>query len=211
MRIVLEDASKRYRHEWIFKKINYELHSGEAYAVLGYNGSGKSTFLRILSGHLSCSRGQITFFKGDAPVPISEVYRLVSFAGPYIELIEEMTLREILDFQRRFKPFLEDWTLEQLAVLLQLPTALHKEVGHFSSGMKQRLRLGLAILADSPILLLDEPTSNLDEAGVAWYRGMVEKYRTGRLVVVASNVPQDYHFCEHHIDITTYKPTATSR
>ena len=209
MRVVLADASKRYRREWIFRKVNYTFESNESYAVLGYNGSGKSTLLRVLSGHLSCSRGKITFFKDQQNIPVNEIYQYVSFAGPYIELIEEMTLKEILSFQGKFKPFLQNWSLKELAEMMQLPKALNKEVGHFSSGMKQRLRLGLAIFSNSPILLLDEPTSNLDEAGVQWYQNLMDNYVADRLVVVASNVQQDYGFCKKHLDITQFKKPVT--
>ena len=71
--------------------------------------------------------------------------------------------------------------------------------------MKQRLKLVLAICSDTDLLLLDEPTTNLDDEGVAWYQTLIEKYTANRLVIVASNVKHDYHFCTQQLNIMDYK------
>ncbi len=205
MRIELEDVGKRFRREWILKHISYTFEKGSAYAVRGPNGSGKSTFLRLLSGHLTPSRGHIRFIYKDRPLPVGEVYRQLSYAGPYIDLIDEFTLQEALQFHFRFKELQPGLRLSDLPALLQLGEATHKPLHHFSSGMKQRLKLGLAILSATPLLLLDEPTATLDRRGIDWYQQLVQAHRADRLVVIASNVSDDYAFCEAAIDVTAYK------
>ena len=205
MKIELEQAGKRYRTEWVLRGIDLCLLPGRRYAVTGPNGSGKSTLLRLLSGHLTPSRGAVRFSYEGRAVPVSEVYRHLAYAAPYIELIEEFTLQEALQFHRRFQPYLPGLSDEAMLDLLAFPRARHKPVRHFSSGMKQRLKLALALGSDTSLLLLDEPTTNLDRQGVEWYRALVDRFAGERLVVVASNVEVDYEFCEEGVDILGFK------
>ncbi|MBI5913972.1 MAG: ABC transporter ATP-binding protein [Bacteroidetes bacterium] len=205
MQITLHQLSKRYRYDWIFKNIDYQLVAGGRYAVTGPNGSGKSTLMKVLSGHLSPSKGQVSFFTEGKKCAPDDVYRQVSYAAPYIELIEEFTLLEALDFHQKFKPLLPGFRTADVLDLLAFPKARDKQIRHFSSGMKQRLRLALATCSESSLLLLDEPTTNLDQQGVDWYLSLAERLIGQRTVVVASNVAVDYGFCGEVIDIMKYK------
>lgn len=205
MQITLQQVSKRYRYEWIFKGIDYQLVAGGRYAVIGPNGSGKSTLMKVLSGHLSPTKGQVSFVAEGKKIAPDDVYRHVSYAAPYIELIEEFTLVEALDFHQKFKPLLPGLSTDDVIDLLAFPKAKDKQVRHFSSGMKQRLKLALACCSASSLLLLDEPTTNLDAQGVDWYLALTERFLGQRTVVVASNVAVDYGFCEERIDILKYK------
>ena len=85
---------------------------------------------------------------------------------------------------------------------------LHQEIRFFSSGMKQRLKLVLAICTDTPILLLDEPTTNLDEQGANWYHKLIQEFAMDRLVIVASNIEADYTFCKQYLNVLDYKKKA---
>jgi len=205
MQIALQAISKRYRFEWIFKNVNYSFQQGSSYAILGPNGSGKSTLLKILSGHLSPSKGVIGFMTEGKKLDLDAVYREISYAAPYIELIEEFTLREALRFHQKFRSFKEGMQTKDLMELLQFSKAKNKEIRHFSSGMKQRLKLVLAICSETPVLLLDEPTTNLDREGTQWYRDLIGKFAKDRLLIVASNVEEDYSFCENEINVMDYK------
>jgi ABC-2 type transport system ATP-binding protein len=205
VKIELQDVAKRYRLEWVLRHIDLTLEAGRRYALTGPNGSGKSTFMKMLSGHLSPSRGQIRFHLHDQPLERGEVYRYLSFAAPYIELIEEFTLQEAIDFHRRFKTLQPDLDTDALIQLLGFKRARQKPVRAFSSGMKQRLKLALAICSDTPLLLLDEPTTNLDQQGVQWYLDLIEQYGQNRTIVVASNVAVDYGFCEESVNVMNYK------
>lgn len=206
MEISLHNTGKRYRYDWIFRRLDYQFSTGTAYAVTGPNGAGKSTLLRVLSGFLTPSEGNITF--KDATGKLIEadlVHRSVSYAAPYIELIEEFTLQEAIRFQGSFKNYQPGLGEAGLLELLSLPKATHQPLKYFSSGMKQRLKLLLAICADTPVVLLDEPTTNLDHTGMDWYLSLMEKYAAGRLVVVASNIEADFGFCTERVDIVRYK------
>lgn len=205
MQITLDNISKRYRFEWIIKKLSYQFESGNAYAILGPNGSGKSTLMRMLSGYLSPSKGKVHFFENGKKTEIDTVFKNVSYAAPYIDLIEELTLSETIRFHQRFKPFYTDVDENTIHELLNFKKSKHKPVKFFSSGMKQRLKLALACASDTPILLLDEPTTNLDAQGVDWYLALIERFAANRLVVVASNIEHDYGFCKEVINIMEYK------
>jgi ABC-type multidrug transport system ATPase subunit len=205
MKIELTKVGKRYGREWIIRQIDFTFQPGGRYAITGPNGVGKSTLLRMLSGHLTPSRGQIAFSLNQQPLRVDEVYRQLSYAAPYIELIEEFTLPEAVRFHQRFKPFLDGMDAAVLLDVLALPKARHTLIRDFSSGMKQRLKLALALLSDTALVLLDEPTTNLDAQGAEWYLGLVEQYTRHRVLIVASNVPSDYQFCNQHLSILDYK------
>ncbi|MBA9075432.1 MULTISPECIES: ABC transporter ATP-binding protein [Rufibacter] len=210
MQIKLTSVGKRFNYEWIFRNLSYEFVTGKAYAVLGHNGSGKSTLLSILSGFQLASEGTIAYSQNGQEIPVEQLYRSLSIAAPYQDLLDELTLEEMIQFHTRFKP-LRGISAAQLPDLLQLPTARHKLVRDFSSGMRQRLKLGLAIYSDTPLLLLDEPTTNLDQAGVAWYLEHLEKNRANRLVVIGSNVPHEYSFCDEQLPINQFHYKGSAR
>lgn len=205
MTITLSNAGKRFRFDWIFRGLDCRLETGTSYALLGPNGSGKSTLMKVLSGHLSLSKGQIEFQENGRVVDPDLVYRQISFAAPYIELIEEMTLEETLRFHSRLKPLLPGFTPNRVYDVLQLARARNKELRYFSSGMKQRVKLALAICSDTPLLLLDEPSTNLDLGAIAWYKQLLAEQAGRRLLVVASNDPGDLERCREQINILDYK------
>lgn len=205
MRIELEDIGKHYGRNWVFRSMNLVLLSGRNYAVSGPNGSGKTTFLQILSGFLSPSAGAITYFRNDREIGRINLYKQLNFAAPYIELIEEYTLTELLIFHQQFKPFAQNHSTGDIIELLDLKNFSDERIEDFSSGMKQRLRLILALCSESDLLLLDEPTTNLDEQGERWMYGLIEEYSTDRTVVIASNNPDDFEHCEEEIDMLNFK------
>jgi ABC-type multidrug transport system ATPase subunit len=205
MTIQFQNTGKRYRLDWIFRGLSFSFEKGQRYAVLGPNGSGKSTLLKVLSGHLSPSKGAVVFESQGKKIEPDEVYRSVSYAAPYIELIEEFTLEEALQFHAGLKPLLPELTPAKLYELLALPRTRAKEIRFFSSGMKQRVKLALAVCSDTPVLLLDEPATNLDIQGIEWYKNLVAEYATNRLVVIASNDPHDAEFCSVRLNILDYK------
>ncbi len=205
MEIELREVAKRYRFEWIFKNINYHFQSQHRYAILGNNGTGKSTFLKILSGHLTPSRGKIIFTQYGDALDIEKVYEHVAYAAPYIDLIEEFTLKEAIDFHQKFKPLQTGLDTDKLIEILGFKKSINKEVKFFSSGMKQRLKLALAIGSKTDILLLDEPTTNLDQQGMEWYQQLLDNYANNRLLIIASNVEADYQRCDHFLNIMDFK------
>ena len=205
IKITLENISKRFRYEWIFRDVNYVFETGQKYAILGANGSGKSTLLQILSGILSPTKGKIFYESNDnQSITIEEIYKHISWAAPSVSLIDRLTLSEMLDFQSQFKAFLPNIKLEDALRYTNLAHAKDKQLRYFSSGMKQRVKLVLALLADTDIILLDEPTTNLDEEGCEWYEKMVLQFAKNRLLIIASNQKHEYHFCDKKLFIKDF-------
>jgi len=205
MNIELSKAGKRFNREWIFRKADFVFTPANSYAITGPNGSGKSTLLQSIGAMLQLSEGAIHYWEGDKQIPIEKAYQYISFCAPYIEVIEEMTLLEFLQFHIQFKPFIADITITEVIEIIDLQKATDKQIRNFSSGMKQRLRLAQAIFSNTAVLLLDEPCTNLDENGIELYHTLINNYCKGRLVIVSSNDEVEYRFCEQRIDIQRYK------
>ncbi|MDB5285942.1 MAG: transporter ATP-binding protein [Mucilaginibacter sp.] len=205
MQITLENIGRRFNREWIFREINYTFNSKGSYAILGPNGSGKSTLLQVLNGSLVPSSGAISYTKDGNAIEPENVFNYLSLAAPYLELIEEFTLNEMVDFHFRFKTFKSGIDKNALNNILNLKGSENKMIRYFSSGMKQRLKLALAFCADTPMLMLDEPTSNLDTQGIDWYLNLVEKFSANRLTIICSNQEHEYSFCRERLSISDYK------
>ena len=196
---------KRFRRDWIFRGLTRAFRPGSATAVLGPNGAGKSTLLNTLSGQLLPSEGTLAYSLGGRPLAVEDVPRHLAYAAPYLELLEELTLLELLRFHTQFKPLRAGVSTEQLVELMYLQNARQRLIREFSSGMKQRLKLGLALYSAAPLLLLDEPTTNLDATGVAWYQEHVQATRAGRTLLLSSNVPAEYAFCDEQLVVTDFQ------
>ena len=209
MEIYLNDIGRRFNYEWIFRHLTFSFETNRAYAILGPNGSGKSTLLQVLSGSLSPSEGKISYQLDGEDIGLDIVYRYIAIAAPYLELIEEFTLEECLHFHFKLKELHPAVKLGELQDLLGLSVASGKEIRYYSSGMKQRLKLILACCSNTPILLLDEPTSNLDAQGVSWYQNLIDRFSKDRVVIIGSNQPHEYAFCSVNISVPEYKLKTT--
>jgi len=222
MKITLIDAGKRFNRDWIFRHFHYEFSTSHTYAITGPNGSGKSTLLQALAGSIGISQGSIVYQRAVMPgagvvaggpaqavsgpaIAPDQVFQYLSIAAPYLEVIEEMTADEFLHFHASFKPLLPGWTVKDILQRVGLGNAVDKQIRYYSSGMKQRVRLAQAIFSHVPLVLLDEPCTNLDKDGIALYRQLIDEHGKGRLIVVSSNDPQEYDFCEKIISIMDYK------
>lgn len=200
--IQLNQIGRRFNQDWIFKHIDYQFLSGHRYAILGRNGSGKSTLLKVISGSLTPSEGSISFFRQGQPISIDEVFQHISIAAPYMELIEEFTLEEMLNFHFKFKAFLSGFDRDRVIATIGLEKALHKPIRFFSSGMKQRVKLALACTSHSDVLMLDEPTSNLDHHAIAWYHELLaQTVKEERILIICSNQPEEYKTCSEFLEL----------
>jgi ABC-type multidrug transport system ATPase subunit len=201
-----DKLGKRFNREWIFRNFTEQISPGQKLVLTGANGSGKSTLLLMLAGYVNPSEGTISWQRGEVPVDKEEYYKLVSFASPAMELIEEFSPAEVIQHQAAFKKFQSNLVVEDVLQLAELEKSKNKYVKNFSSGMKQRLKLTLAILADAPLLFLDEPVTNLDKEAIQWYSRMIQQYAMHKTVVVCSNqVREEYAFCDREISVNDYK------
>jgi ABC-type multidrug transport system ATPase subunit len=206
MRIIATELGKKFHNEWVFKNLNLDLSAHQTYAFTGPNGSGKSTLLLVLSGLLPFSTGNVHYYNAkNQTISSDTIFRYLSLAAPYTELIEEFTLEELLKFHFQFKEIATGYNILKIISSLSLERAQHKYVRQFSSGMKQRLKLGLAFYSQSQLLLLDEPSSNLDAKGIAWYKEEVVKASKDKLLIICSNQPHEYDFCRNIINLEDYK------
>jgi len=218
MKITLIDAGKRFNRDWIFRHLRYEFLPRQHYAITGPNGSGKSTLLQVIAGAIAISEGTVRYAGeststgkfsstggSSADIPPDQAYRYLSLSAPYVDLVEEMTAHEFLNFHSSFKPFLPSIGISGILEAVGLVNTEQKQIRFFSSGMKQRLKLAQALFSDTSVILLDEPCTNFDAEGIALYQQLVRKYGENRLVIVSSNDPQEYDFCEKVIDIREYK------
>lgn len=192
MQIIAEKLSKKYSSGWIFKNFNKVFETNKAYGFAGPNGSGKSTMLQVLSGMIPPSQGKLMFAMDGKAIHEDQWYREVSFAAPYAELYDYMKLHELLRHHLQFKTLYEDISLNDLVEWVQVKDHSSKYIKSYSSGMKQRLKLALAICTKSNLLVLDEPQTNLDEWNAAWYIDLLQRYRHNRIVMIASNLPSDF-------------------
>ena len=205
MKIKLTNAGKRFSREWIFRNLSYEFLPGVQYAITGPNGSGKSTLLQAIAGASTLNEGGIEWHPGNKNIQPEEANSYISIAAPYLELIEEMTAKEFLLFHSNFKKFIQNFPVETILEQADLAQAANKQVRFFSSGMKQRLKLAQAFFSDVPVVLLDEPCTNLDAAGFALYYRWIENYSNGRLVIISSNDKNEFSFCNRQLNILDFK------
>ncbi|MBS1737422.1 MAG: ATP-binding cassette domain-containing protein [Bacteroidetes bacterium] len=205
MNIKAAGLGKRFNRTWIFRNLNYQFSSGVFYAITGPNGSGKSTLLQILSGSRTYNEGNLKYFDSMGEINSEKIFHHVSFAAPYLELIEEMTLLEFLQFHQKMKGFLSNLSTTEIISEIGLHRAANQEIRYFSSGMKQRVKLAQAIYSDTKLLLLDEPLTNLDDDGYSLYLTLINKYCNDRIVVISSNDKSEYAFCNEVLDIKLFK------
>ena len=206
LHIQLEGIGKKFGSEWIFRNLNLNLSPADKIVLLGGNGSGKSTLLQVISGYVLPNAGKVRFKNGEH-IEENENYKdHLSIATPYLELVEDYTLTELIAHCKVYKPFLNNLTPEQIIEIAELKHAENKHIKNYSSGMKQRVKLTLAILADCPLLLLDEPASNLDKNAIAWYNQLITKYALHKTIIVCSNsVKEEFSFCTKELNVMDHK------
>lgn len=206
MQIQVTAASKRFNQEWIFSNLDFSFTTGQHYALIGNNGSGKSTLLQIIAGYIGLTKGTIHWTNNSGEdIDSTNIFQYISIAAPYLELVEEFTAFEQIAFHQQFKPLETGLSPIELLEKIGLSNAANKQIRNFSSGMKQRLKLALAIFDQAPILLLDEPCSNLDQEGIQTYHQLMQAYAMHKLIIVASNDPQEYKFCSQQVSLSDFK------
>lgn len=204
MRVTLLNVSKHFGREAVIRDLSHAFVPGSRTAILGPNGSGKSTLLQLIAGALTPTSGEVEHEVDGKIIDQENVYRHVAIAAPYLNLYDDLTLRETIENHARFKPLRGAIAAQEVARIAYLDPHWQKPVRNFSSGMKQRLKLALAILSDTPLLLLDEPASNLDAQAVAWFQELLKANVEGRTLVVASNRQEaETVMCTNSIDVGT--------
>ncbi len=203
--IVVEQVSKRFKRDWIFRNISHSFSQGSKTAVLGQNGSGKSTFLKMVCGYVGLTEGKIHWKANQVSLELEDWHNQFVYCAPYLEILEEFTLQESLDFHFQLTSMRNDIDLTLILDQSGLAKHQNKQVSLFSSGMKQRLKLILALCSEVDVYLLDEPCSNLDDKGYQWYLELIQNLPDNKTLIVASNNPAEYRFCDQRINIEGFK------
>jgi ABC-type multidrug transport system ATPase subunit len=200
MEILAQNLSKKFRQEYVIRQFSYRFQSGSSYAITGPNGSGKSTLLQLIAQYTLPTIGTIEIL-GIEP---EKVYSQITYAAPYVELIEEYTLLEHLQILIKNKYLPSSITIDSLEEFIDLHPDRLKVIKNYSSGMRQKIKLGFAMLSERPILLLDEPTTNFDEKAKEWFFNRLNKQRH-KLIIIASNEANEIEFCSEKIAIQDFK------
>ncbi len=207
MKIILEKVGQKFGYNKIFQDIYLEIKPGSHYGVIGNNGSGKTTLLKIISGILTPSYGKIRWQSGNTEITSDKIFLYLGYASPHMELIEEFTLREALEFHQKFRRFVMNYTVNDLVRISELKKIHNKPIRLFSSGMKQRVKIILSVLCENQLIILDEPCSNFDEKSISWYQNIIRKYAGDRTIIVGTNNPTSEAFsCQDFLDLNTMKP-----
>ena len=200
MDILVQDLFKKFRQEFVIKSFSYTFQPGQSYAITGPNGSGKSTLLQLIAQFTLPNSGTVKMSGIDSDL----VYSQITYAAPYVELIEEYTLPEHLEILVKNNYLPSSITLETLEDFIDLKPDRFKLIKNYSSGMRQKIKLGFALLSERPVLLLDEPTTNFDEKAKQWFFDKLDKQRQ-KLIVLASNEAREIEFCTNKISILDFK------
>lgn len=200
MEILVQNLSKKFRQEFIIRQFNFTFLSGNSYAITGPNGSGKSTLLQLIAQFTLPNEGKVEMLGVDPEF----VYSQLTYAAPYVELIEEYTLTEHLEILLKNNYLPASVNLDVLEDFIDLHPGKFKQIKNYSSGMRQKIKLGFALLSDRPVLLLDEPTTNFDEQAKNWFFNRLEQQRH-KLIIIASNESREIEFCQEKIAIQDFK------
>lgn len=207
MKLILEHAARKFGNDLVFKNLNLQLVQGDSLAVLGQNGSGKSTLLMVICGFYALNKGKVEWIQNEKIIPEEKRYQYFSLCSPFMEIPPDFTCLEFLTNHQKLKPTSNKLNPLQLLESVNLANASHKLIRQLSSGMKQRLKLIATLNAEVPVILLDEPCTNLDEQGIQWYRQTLTSILQTKqsIVIIASNMKAEYDICKAEININQFK------
>lgn len=197
MEIRAEDLSKFFADRAVLKNINFTISRGQSMAIVGPNGSGKTTLMRIISLLIQPTRGTISYRVNGEAIDRERTLRYLGLVGPYLQLYDDLTARENLQFFARMKE-LSDMEARMKDLLERFRLAGREDdlVKTYSSGMKQRLKYVFALLHDPEVLMVDEPRSNLDTEGIRTVYEVLEKQKKEHILIVATNEPEDLNYTD---------------
>lgn len=206
-RLTLDSIAKRFGRRILFRKLSCEVEGGQSIAITGANGSGKSTLLKIIAGVMTPTRGNVYLEMDGQPVAPEDRPLQTGFVSPYLNVYEGFSTRENLAFIAKARRMHgADETIDELIEAVSLKGREHDLVKTYSSGMKQRVKFAAAMLTEPAVLILDEPTTNLDVAGINMVREMMKRQQDrGGVIVLASNNAEEAAWCDAAIDVQAHR------
>ena len=196
MQVLLDNVGKKFNKHWIFRNLNHTFLKSTHTAILGNNGSGKSTLLKAIATYIGLTEGTVKYKAENKAFQTHHTPTEISIASPHLELIEELSMAQFLMLHFSLKPSIKNIAIDEIIDALELGKNALKPVKHFSSGMKQRLKLGLAFYSSSKLILLDEPCTNLDKNSRKWYQDtMINTIQDRTLIVFSNNNYEETFSC----------------
>ncbi len=198
----VQSLTKNFGRKSVFTDLSFTS-SVEVLGIAGANGSGKSTLLRTLSGLLKPTSGVIHWSINQKPVEKEHLQKHIGFSAPYVELYEELTVRENLEFVLTLRSLTDSHQIEHQLEKMDALEFSDQFYGSLSTGQKQRIKLAVAAIHQPQILFLDEPGSNLDRNGIGRVKEMVGEFRSkSAFVLIASNLNEELDLCDQIIQLT---------
>tara|TARA_Y100000739_G_scaffold223013_1_gene225291 strand:+ start:278 stop:895 length:618 start_codon:yes stop_codon:yes gene_type:complete len=188
-----KNLGKKFGQKWVFRNLEGEIEAGSNFVVKGANGSGKSTLGKLFVAATESTEGDIKWTFNGEEVDIDQIPQRIAWAAPFMEVPEDMTVSEVLEFHCTFRKSWSEGYLNELLVSAGIENHSNAQIKALSSGQKQRLRLILAMGTESELLILDEPCSNLDSSGISWYVDELKKLVGKTTIVVCSNNRPEEH------------------
>ena len=201
MDLVVENLGKIYHQNWIFKDISANITTGERWGIRGRNGAGKSTLLSIFLKLTLPTKGRVTWQDEGATIDGNDLGKSVSFAAPYAVLFDEFSGLELIRYLSGLRPLKDGMDAKKVMDLAMLADQGKKKLFQYSTGMQMRFKLALALATESKAVILDEPTSNLDLEGRAWFSDLIDAHLGDRTLIIASNEESDFRACKRFIDL----------
>ena len=202
----LKSVTKIFGRRLVFKDITFEMNSGNIYGISGRNGSGKSTLAKIISGIISPSSGKIKHIADGKEVQSEQLHDYLGFVSPYLFLYDEFTAEENLHHFAKIRGVQVDTEkINELFEIFNLADRKKDLLKGYSSGMKQRMKFIFALQHSPKILIFDEPTSNLDNAGKEAVYNLIREEGKNNLVIIATNETTDLSLCNTIIDVEQFK------
>ncbi|MFA3783346.1 ATP-binding cassette domain-containing protein [Melioribacteraceae bacterium 4301-Me] len=202
----LQKVTKIYGRRLIFDELDYKFYPAKIYGIAGPNGAGKSTLSKIILGLLSPTKGKVFHYFNSHTIEPEKLHNHIGFTAPYLFLYDEFTAEENLNFFSRIRGVRYDNEKKNyLFNKLGLYDRKDDFVKSYSSGMKQRLKFIFAIIHSPELILLDEPTSNLDNEGKEKVYELLNEQANEKLIIIASNDDNDLALCSEIIDLRKYR------
>lgn len=205
--LTISGVEKKFINKVIFRNVSFNLKNGDSLALTGRNGSGKSTLIKIIAGLIAPTKGNCFAFVNDKKIDREHIYKYTGFVAPYLNLYDELSAYENLEFFTVMKSGGRKADKNYIHSLLERVNLYSRKndfVKDFSSGMKQRLKLAFSIINSPPVLLMDEPRTNLDKYGIDIAYGIIEEHLKEGILILATNEKEDTGICAQSLNIEDY-------
>lgn len=203
LRLIVENVGREFNRRPVFRGVTFALDSPGSVAVTGLNGAGKSTLVKILAGVIGPTAGSVRFEAAGKPLSAHEIQPLLGMVSPYLNLYEEFTAEENLSILSRIRSG-DAPAASEIELRLRQVNLWNRRsdlVGTFSSGMKQRLKYAFALIHRPLILILDEPTSNLDIEGVVIVQQIIQEQHERGMLIIATNDAEEAAWCRTRVHL----------